>query len=52
MQELREAIGKSKIISTAVTFNLFVVNYQPLQDLSKFAEILDYINLMCYDVII
>jgi chitinase len=49
MQELREAIGKSKIISTAVTFNLFVVNYQPLQDLSKFAEILDYINLMCYD---
>jgi len=50
LQELRASIGYSKIISAAVPYNTFEVNYKPLEDMSEFAELFDYINIMAYDV--
>ncbi|KAL6607696.1 hypothetical protein LY90DRAFT_132621 [Neocallimastix californiae] len=49
LQELRASIGYSKIISAAVPYNTFEVNYKPLEDMSEFAELFDYINIMAYD---
>jgi chitinase len=49
LKELREAIGSSKIISAAVPFNTFEVDSRPLKDMSEFAELFDYVNIMAYD---
>lgn len=49
LKELREEIGYSKIISAAVPFNTFEIDYKPLQDMTEYAELFDYVNIMAYD---
>jgi len=49
LKELRETLGSSKLITAAVPFNTFEVNHKPLKDMSEFAKLFDFINIMAYD---
>ncbi|KIY68919.1 glycoside hydrolase family 18 protein [Cylindrobasidium torrendii FP15055 ss-10] len=48
---LRTQIGDNKIISSAVTHQPWLgANGSPLTDVSSFAAVMDYVNIMNYDV--
>ncbi|ORX83263.1 hypothetical protein BCR32DRAFT_326455 [Anaeromyces robustus] len=49
LKELRETIGTSKLITAAVPFNTFEVDHKPLSDMTEFAKLFDFINIMAYD---
>lgn len=51
LKELRAAIGNKKIISAATATHPFVdESGNPSKDISPFAKVFDYINLMSYDL--
>lgn len=51
MKILRNKLGSNVLITAAVSVTPFEKNGQPVSDLSEFAKIFDFINIMAYDVI-
>ncbi|CAG8436430.1 2711_t:CDS:2 [Ambispora gerdemannii] len=50
LKELREALGQDKLITLAVRAETFDGPNGPITDVSEFAKVVDWINIMAYDL--